>query len=227
MNAPWKDPKVSLGERCLLLLGSEREAGVQAQLTGDNTSPRVREYLAGCVRDFDGKKETPPTLFKPPLRAGNWCSAIQGWALEQCLLEGDERPHLWRAGVVELELDAKQNGRWHDADEVRAGKWTPASGDLAIWDRSEPGKPETSWYRHVNRVVHMLPSMDAFVTIGGNEGRRIQLSDRAPKRLDSQKLLGFVSYTQRAIVQELDATERARILALVGASIQRILFDGK
>lgn len=224
---PWKDPSLPLGERCLLLLGAERQAGVGAQLTGDNTSPRVREYLAGCVRDFDGKKETPPTLFKPILRAGNWCAAIQGWALEHCLIEGEERPHLWRAGVVELELDARNNGRWHSVEEVRTGKWTPSSGDLAVWDRSTPGKPETSWFRHVNRVVHMLPDMSSFVTIGGNEERRIQLTDRAPKKLNNTKLLGFISYAGRQIVVKLDAAERARILSLVGASVQQVLFDGK
>lgn len=161
-----------------------------------NTGPRVREYLAGCMRDVDRDGDLDPL----GLTAGNWCMAFQSWVLFNSMQPDDDPPHHWRAGVVEAVSDAKKRGLWIDVDDVRDGKALPGRGDLAIWDRSSPTKPSTSWWRHVNRIVSwddadpMTLADDRFVTIGGNEGRRIRETSDRPKLLESGKLLGFIRY---------------------------------
>lgn len=184
-------PRKTLAQRCLDLCFEEHAAGHKANPYGQpNTGPRVREYLAGCVRNG-----------RPlGLTVGNWCAAMQSWVLFNALEADEKAPHLWRAGVVEIVADAEDAGLWYPVDAVRSGLWKPSPGDLAIWDRSNPEKPSTSWWRHVNRVVEydtrdtLTTDDDVFATIGGNERRAIRLSKDRPKRLDSGKLLGFVSY---------------------------------
>lgn len=223
MIAPWRDPATPLGERCLLLAQHEMAAGVRAQPYGQpNTGPRVREYLAGCVRDLDGDGVTEPhELLRLP--AGNWCAAFQSWLLEQCVLPGEERPHLYRAAVVEIELDARERGLWHSVEEVRAGTWAPNRGDLVIWDRSDSKDPSTAWHRHVNRFVWWTtPERQTFETIGGNEGRTILRQRYQGGALSSPKLLGFVSYYQHTNRCAIPPEERARMLRLVAAAIEEI-----
>lgn len=223
MIAPWRDPATPLGERCLLLAQNEMAAGVKANPYGQpNTGPRVREYLAGCVRDLNGDGIVAPTE-RLGLTVGNWCAAFQSWLLEQCTAEGEARPHLWRAGVVEIEFDAKQRGIWHSVEEVRAGTWSPNRGDLMVWDRSDPSDPSTAWWRHVNRFLWWTsPEWTHFETIGGNEQRTILRQKYRGGNVDDPKLLGCVSYYQRPTRCELPPEERARMLRLVAAAIEEI-----
>jgi len=188
---------MTLAERCVRLCHAEKDADVRANPYGmPNTGPRVSEYLAGCMRDVDRDGDLDPL----GLTVGNWCMAFQSWVLFNSLQPDDDPPHHWRAGVVEAVSDSKQRGLWLDVDDVRGGKATPKRGDLAIWDRSNPAKPATSWWRHVNRVIEwdeadpLLLTDDRFRTIGGNEGRRIKVTGDRPKLLESGKLLGFIRY---------------------------------
>lgn len=215
----WKDPSVALGERCLLLARHEMAKGVKANPYGQpNTGPRVREYLEPCVRDLDDDGDVE----RLGLTQGNWCAAFASWCLEQCLLPGEEPPHLYRAGVVEIVADATERGLWHPVEEVRQGLWTPWKGDLAIWDRSDPSRPETAWWRHVNRLVRWVDGdFENFVTIGGNERRRIIETSENPKDLASSKLLGFVSYWQRPTVIEMTDEERARNFRLIASFVEQ------
>jgi GH25 family lysozyme M1 (1,4-beta-N-acetylmuramidase) len=185
---PWKDPNLTLGQRCLLLCQHELEARVQANPTGPNTGPAVAKYFAGAVRNG-----------KPlGIGSGNWCMLSQSWVLSQCLVPGETAPHQWRAGVIEAVEDAKALKLYHPVAEVRTGAFRPMPGDLAIWDRSIPGDINTSWYRHVNRVCwyngqgSAPTSDDVFEAIGGNEGRRTWVS--APRQVNSSRLLGFIEY---------------------------------
>ncbi len=190
-------PRLTLAERCVRLCHSEMASDVRANPYGmPNTGPRVREYLAGCMRDVDRDGDLDPL----GLTAGNWCMALQSWVLFNSLQPDDDPPHHWRAGVVEAVSDAKKRGLWLDVEAVRAGEFVPKRGDLAIWDRSNPDKPSTSWWRHVNRITEwdeadpIVLADDYFRTIGGNEGRRIRLTGERPKLLESGKLLGFIRY---------------------------------
>jgi len=176
----------------------------------------VAEYLAPCVRDLDGDGDED----QMPLTVGNWCAAIQCFALRECLLPSETAPHKYRAGVVELISDAKLNGLWHPVKEVRSGEWTPSHGDLVIWDRSDPLKPETSWWRHVNRLTHFNPISQRLTTIGGNESRKIMLTDKAPKGLDHSGLIGFISYRPTDNVRPYTDDDRANDLALIAAFVE-------
>lgn len=219
----WRDRSKPLGERCLDLALDELARGVRANPHGQpNTGPRVREYLAGCVRDLNGDGATEPhELLR--LTVGNWCAAFQSWLLEQCIAPGEERPHLYRASVVEMELDARERGLWHSAAEVRAGAWSPNRGDLVIWDRSDPKDPSTAWHRHVNRFLWWTtPEWETFETVGGNEGRTIMRQRYQGGALSSPKLLGFISYYQRPTRCEVPRAERVWLQELVDAAIAAI-----
>lgn len=209
---PWKNPNLTFGTRCVLFAKHEMERGVRANpYPGPNTSKDVKVYLAPCLRNLDAD----PELENLGLVSGNWCAAFACYCAEECVLPGEVIPHHYRAGVVELVADARELGLYHPVQEVREGIWTPSVGDLVIWDRSEHGRPETDWWRHVNRVVRYQPIGEKLTTIGGNEGRRIQLTNRAPKRLSNRKLQGFISYHQKASTRPLTESERVEGLRLV------------
>ncbi len=223
----------ALGESCVNIAIAEMQSGVKANPYGEpNTGLRVAEYLNGCVRDVDNDGD----LDRLGLTVGNWCAAFASWCHEQALLTLPEaerdaaRVHEWRAGVVEIVADARERDLFFPIDDVRAGVYEPQPGDLAIWDRSKPGGP--AWWRHVNRVVSHDPqdegtADDLFVTIGGNEGRTIKLNRDRPKRLDTGKLLGFVSYGQRTDddalpVHPLSDDERAELRGMIALSLADI-----
>lgn len=212
MTPPWLNPNASYGVRCVLLARSEMALGARANpYPGPNTSPGVARYLAPCVRDVDGDGDDELL----GLTEGNWCAAFASWCARECLLPGESAPHKYRAGVVEIVADAKANGRWQAIKTVRDGAFAPSVGDLAIWDRSNPDKPATSWWRHVNRVTQFNPMTGRLTTIGGNEGRKITVTDAAPKSLTDSKLLGFVSYAQSGRPLDYAAAERAADQGLI------------
>lgn len=195
----------TLGERCVDR--ALRELGTTSAPYGQpNTSKKVREYLAPCLRDIDhdGDQELLG------LTQGNWCAAFVSWCLEAELEPDDDRPHVYRAGVVEIIADAKKLGRWHTVQEVREGTWAPSVGDLLIWDRSDPQKPSTSWWRHVNRLMQYNPRKGALKVIGGNEQRTVRTSTRY---LGDPKLLGFVSYSQRTDKPQPTSAEDLALIA--------------
>ncbi len=206
---------MTLGERCLATARQELAAGAYAAPYGQtNTSKWVEKYLAGCVRN--------DKLLG--LKAGNWCAAFASWCLERSIRPGEERPHAYRAGVVEIVADAKKLGRWFPWQTLQEG-FVPTPGDLAIWDRSDLNKPNTSWWRHVNRVIEYDPNLpmtvedDRFQAIGGNEGRRVRVSNRRPKRLGKGRLLGFVSYAQAYKVTDQEREQVMGIVALNNAQM--------
>jgi hypothetical protein len=199
------------------------KAGVKANPIGQpNTGPRVREYLAGCLRDLNGDGRTDPGEHLR-LTEGNWCAAFQGWLLEKCLLPGEIRPHLYRAGVVEIEADSKKLGLFHSRAEFLRGDWSPAVGDLVLWDRSDPKDPSTAWHRHVNRFVRWTdPDWDKFFTIGGNESRTIVEGLYQGGSIHNPRLIGFVSYSQKPILVPTDEDDQQRLSRLAAAATAEI-----
>jgi hypothetical protein len=155
----------------------------------------------------------------------NWCAAFQSAAMQACLLPGEEPPHDYRAGVVELVEDtspgkdgkAPFSGRYVPVEKTRSGEFTPCVGDLAIWDRSDSSKPDTIWWRHVNRVVLFNSTENTFQTVGGNEAQRVAVGEHP---LSSSKLLGWIHYpapeSLGASVATFTESERERILNNVG-----------
>jgi hypothetical protein len=67
-------------------------------------------------------------------------------------------------------------------------------GDIIIFDRSTPGKPETQWYRHIGRI-YSVDSSDSFKCISGNNGGQWKISSH---KLSQTSLLGFGYYPPKA-----------------------------
>jgi hypothetical protein len=146
--------------------------------------------------------------------------------MDACLLPGELKPHDYRAGVVEIVEDTYPGsdgkmpfaGRFKPTKLVKDGKFVPCVGDLVIWDRSNPSKPETSWWRHINRVIDFNESNGTFSTVGGNEGQKVRVGE---SHIDKEKLLGFVHYPQLEVTTEdasehLSEVERQEIINQVG-----------
>lgn len=125
------------------------------------------------------------------IATGNHCAIAQSVAALDSAQPGDTIPHRPRAAAKELRADAQQSKVWHPIPEVLAGRYRPRVGDLAIYDRAQPGRPETSWWGHVDRVTRVFAA--SFENIGANEGPggawQVQTTDYA-----HPKLLGFVEY---------------------------------
>lgn len=206
----------SLGERCIDVAYEEMRRGVKSDnaYPGKNTSSAIRRYLSLCVRDID--KDGDEEFLR--LQSGNWCAAGACWCLHESAAHASDisdvmdvqLPHMYRAAVVEMVYDAKQNGVW-----VPKSEWdreTVQRGDLAIWDRSKPGGPQ--WFRHVNRVLTWSGAV--LKTIGGNENGR-QWNVRETNSFD--KLLGFIQYPRLPEKPKplFSDAERAEIRAQIDA----------
>lgn len=178
-------PDLPLGERAVLWSMAEEARGAGEEPRGSNTGPDVIRYFSGARRR--GSEQLLG------LKQGSWCAAAASAAAYSVLNDGEKPPHGYRAGVVELVDDAKDNGAWLPIEEVTfadKGSW-PARGDLAIYDRSDPEVPESQWWRHVNRIVEIRDD-GSFQTLGGNEGNDAWAY--AEHQLDEPKLLGFIRY---------------------------------
>lgn len=167
----------TLGERCLTWCLQEMAEHEKPD------ADRIAWYHAVAVRNG-----------KPlGIKSGNHCASAQSRALVECSLPADVKPHQPRGAAVELQRDAQEGGRWRSIVEVRAGKWLPRPGDLAIYDRSVAGQPNTAWQRHVDRVIRVSDDGKLYENIGANE-----TSGGGWKRewtpFALPKLLGFVEY---------------------------------
>ena len=167
-----------LGVRALRLSVAELDAGVVEEPLGSNTGPRIREYLAGCMRD--GKRVG--------LTAGEWCAAGCSWAAFTAANgDGQKPPHGWRIAVRELWSDAHDAGAARDASAVRSGAYRPRVGDLAILTRGGPA----SGKGHVGRLESEPDRDGAYRTIDANHGVSW---GRVARNLGDGDLVGFIEY---------------------------------
>lgn len=187
MIESWKNADLSLGERCVLFSENEMKNGVCEDKLNSFTSSRIREYFSICTRLVNGKET------KLNLNAGNWCSSGGCFALQQSLLPGEVVPHGYRVGVVEVVADLKHNNLYQTIDQVRNGDYTIKVGDVIIFDRSIPNKPETQWFRHFGRCYSVDSSTD-FKCISGNNGGKWKISSH---KISQTNLLGFGSYPSK------------------------------
>jgi hypothetical protein len=152
----WKNPLLSLGERCVLFCENEMKNKVCEDYKGAYTSKRIREYFSICTRLTNGKE------IHIPLQSGNWCAASQSFALHESLLPDEVLPHGYRLGVVEIVSDCQRLGLWRPTPSVKAGKYSIKKGDIIVFDRSNPNKPETAWFRHIGRVLEITSNLLGF-----------------------------------------------------------------
>lgn len=185
----WQDPSLTLGERCVAFAENELANGVAEDKPGSYTSPRIREYFKICTRIFNGK-EVPIGLNFP---AGNWCAAAGSYCLQQSLLPGEQPPHGYRLGVVEIVADMEKLGTYHPLSEALSGAYQLKVGDAIVWDRSRPNEPATAWYRHFGRISAITPH--GFESISGNSNGKWRIGKHT---LHSPQLLGFGSYNNIA-----------------------------
>lgn len=146
-----------------------------------NDGPRIREYFA-------------ESGINPP---ANWCAAsTTTWVREAAAALGLAPPiagsmQAKKIGdqLRELSASGAAGARWFTAEDIRRDPSLLLPGDAVIWDRSDPAKPETSWYGHVG-VVASPASARSFTTIEGNSG---QLGDRVAemtRSVDDPRLIG-------------------------------------
>lgn len=177
-NPPWLDPTKTLGERAVLWSLNEMANGVRENPLGSNTGERIRFYLSRCIR-----RETGRLL---GIQSGAWCAAAANCASYECLLPGEGCP-AYRASGVEMIEDAQENGTFHSAEDVRAGKYVPKVGDIVALDRSHEGQ---AWMRHICRLEKLVASDGSFPTLGGNEGPGEWR--RTARHLSDKDLIGFI-----------------------------------
>lgn len=154
----------------------------------------------------------------------NHCAAAQCAAAFECLLPGEEVPHLYRAGALQLKLDAIERHCWHEVSEVRSGAWKPSVGDLAIYSRYNPSNPKSEpWHAHVDRVSAVKASL--YEAIGANEGPggRWRI-DQTP--FSTPSILGFIEYPRPQVAPTaplhlLTEGEVERVRELVALTLDR------
>lgn len=160
-----QEEESTLGERAVAVARKELEAGVAEVPLGANTSPRIAQYFARCVRDFrlpDGTVEQR----RLGIVKGAWCAAFASF----CGFEGagttGAPPHAYRASVAELWKDAVASGA------ARPPSYVPRIGDLAIYMR-DGNNPTLGGIGHVARVCAEVDGQGVYETIEGNVGDRV------------------------------------------------------
>ena len=143
---PPTDPAplaTSRGALALAVAQAEWRAKVTVSPPGSETGPRVRTYLAPCVR---GGKLLG-------LTSGNYCAAFASWCLWTVTF-ADDLMNLanaalswtaaspsgmatgYRAAVSELYEDARATGAWHDIGTLGLRGDVPGPGDFLVFGRN-------------------------------------------------------------------------------------------
>lgn len=166
-------PARGTGAAALAVALQELAAGAREEPSWSNTGPRIRQYLAGCVRDVDKDGD----LDKLGLPAGEWCAAFVGWCDHEA-----GAPRTWRAAVWEICADARAAGMLRGLD------YQPRPGDLAIFGRSGQN-PLRGGLGHVARVERFDGA--TYTTVDGNHGNRVA---RVERSLPDPALVGWIEY---------------------------------
>lgn len=182
----WKNPALTLGERCVAFAENEMANGVKEDSPKSYSSSRLREYFKICTRLSNGKENPIGLTFT----AGNWCAAGASFSLHESLIPGEELPHGYRLGVVEVISDMQKRGTFRSIAEARSGSYKLKVGDPIFFDRSDPKNPDSTWWRHIGRV-HTIGANGNFTCISGNSGGKWRISNH---NLSQKTLIGFGEY---------------------------------
>lgn len=116
-SLPYRDPALTLGQRCLVWIEMQRAAPWQhiPPAPHPNTNERVRSWFRPAMRNG-----------RPlGLTEGNWCAVFQSAALFACALGPHELIHGYRAAVVEL-IASMEPSPERDGELIRRGLLTVA-----------------------------------------------------------------------------------------------------
>ncbi|MCC6554013.1 MAG: CHAP domain-containing protein [Polyangiaceae bacterium] len=160
-----------------LVAAAVEDLGVREDL-GRNDGVAIRAF-------FRGWPVQPPA---------NWCAAAATAWLRRAasrLRVPAPIPGSLKAkeiGAQLADLAAGGRGQWFGATELRARPELLQVGDLVVWDRSDPARPETAWQGHVGVVVDA--GGVSFQSIEGNSGPVGDRVARMSRSLADPRLLG-------------------------------------
>lgn len=129
--------------------------------------------------------------FEPPQ---NYCAAaIAKWIDDAGRELGEAPPVPGSPGAKATMGQLAKVGLWVPAADVRAlaasgSALRPPPGSVAVWDRSQPEKPETAWWGHI-AIVTDWPELGRFGTIEANRSDVVELFE--DRMLAEPRLLGF------------------------------------
>ena len=144
------------------------------------TGPFGAAVLAEALKDQEaGIGEAPDTNNAGPLLApyfdtfgqampANWCAmAVGTWIRRAAAALHVAPPILGSMGAKATMAQLQRAGLWLTAGALRAGRAQLTPGMVAVWDRSDPARPETSWWGHIGIAREADPS-GAFRSVEGN-----------------------------------------------------------
>ncbi len=131
-------------------------------------------------------------LYLNPMRlpaGSDWCAAATtSWIRRGAANAALPAPVAGSAGAKALMAQFQAAGRFIPASKVTAGDVVP--GVVAFWDRSTPGRPDTSWHGHVGIVSDHAVGV-SFRTCEANSGATGKEVAAMVRRLDDPKFLGI------------------------------------
>lgn len=161
-----------------LLAAALADVGEGETPAGSNRGPYVETLLARFG-------------FAPPQ---NYCAAAVAKWLEDAARElGEAPPIKGSPGAKATMGQLAAASLWVPASAVRAlaasgSSARPPPGSIAVWDRSDPQRPETAWWGHI-AIVSGWPDVGRFATVEANRVDKVaQFDDRL---LSEPRLLGF------------------------------------
>lgn len=125
----------------------------------------------------------------------NWCAiAVSDWLLRGAEDAGVRAPVHGSQGAQALMGQFKAAGLWLSASDARKNPALVKAGMVPVWDRSDPARPESSWWGHIGLTTSGVKG-GKFTTIEGNSG---PMGDRVVENsrlLSDSKLFGFGQLT--------------------------------
>lgn len=118
----------------------------------------------------------------------NWCArAFTSWLRRGAAALRVQPPIAGGAGTKALITQFQAAGRWTAARDLKPQDIV--AGVVPIWDRSQPGKPETSWWGHIG--LGTGPCVGGhFLVVAGNSGPVGDRVFEGPQHFNDPRLLG-------------------------------------
>ena len=149
MNGPFTGP---LGAAVLTEALKDQAAGIGEAPDANNAGPLLAPYFAEFGQAM----------------GQNWCAmAVGTWIRRAAAALGVARPIEGSMGAKATQAQLVRAGAWQSAAALRARPGQLIPGMVAIWDRSDPARPETSWWGHIG-IVREVDASGAFRSVEGN-----------------------------------------------------------
>lgn len=166
--------RATLAEAMLAEAEADLAAGVKE--TAPNDGAAIREYLA--------------QFWLPP--GSNWCAAaVAAWLHRAAQKRGESPPIKGSPGARATMEQFKSANRWISVAELRANPTLVRPGMVPVWDRSVPGRPESSWWGHIGVTRSGVGASGHFFTIEGNSGPASDRVAEMTRSLTDARLFGM------------------------------------